>query len=112
MESLTDIAAHAVLDRLRDAAMRAGPTTVADTTWKNDSGPSFAVLAADGRAYRVMVSSEEPVSLAVVYGPVTVRGDDWVADAVEGSSESDGEYAEISTVEELTQILEKRSRRR
>lgn len=104
MESLTDIAAHAVLDRLRDAAMRAGPTTVADTTWKNDSGPSFAVLAADGRAYRVMISSEEPVSLAVVYGPFTVR-DDWVADAVEGSSESGGELAEISTVEELTRIL-------
>ena len=111
MESLTDIAANAVLDRLRDVAMRAGPTAVADTTWKNDAGPSFAVLAPDGRAYRVMVSSEEPVSLAVVYGPVTVRGHDWVADAVESSSESDGEYAEISTVEDLTRILESRSKR-
>ena len=100
MESLDDIAVYAVLDRLRAAAMCFGNTVVADTTWKNDVGPSFAVLVKDERAYRVMVSSTD----TFVYGPFTVSTD-WVADAVEGSSESDVEYEEINTVEELTRIL-------
>jgi len=109
--TLAEVAANAVYDRLAFAARHEG-FEIADTTWGNDTGPSFAGRR-DACAIRVFVPLDEP-GIAHVVGPFSggpiSRADPqmWTARVVELSSDAReaAEYSnEVTSVAELIRLL-------
>lgn len=102
-QHLNEIAANAIVSSLRDVAGRFGE--VADTTWGDDAGPSFAVLLETGVAFRVIVTSEpDDLGFTAVYGPYSSEeDDDWVEITVEESQSDEGDV--ITSTSEFERIL-------